>query len=156
MSVRATHRKFGSQQLQDVTQKGLLAQLALPRDAVAAHRVISGGIGTVVIGKIALDFAIEPAAVCRWAGIDRTTFARRDKSAEKRLSVSQSAVVYSMVRALDAAVEMFDGDKHKALNWFRTPARSLGGQAPMEMLSTPAGADAVLDLITRIEHGVIS
>ncbi len=156
MSTQAIHRKFGGLQQQDVMQPGLLAQLALPRDAVAAHRVISDGIGTVVIGKIALDLAIEPAVVCRWAGIDRTTFARRDKSAEKRLSVGQSAAVYSMARALDAAVAMFDGDKHKALNWFRTPARALAGQAPAEMLSTPAGADAVLDLITRIEHGVIS
>ena len=156
MADRTTPRKLGAKRLQHGAPKGLLARLALPKEPLAAHRIISGGISTVVIFKIAADFDIETAAVCRWAGIDRSTFKRRDQSTEKRLSVGQGAAVYGMARAMDAALEMFDGDKQKALIWLKAPARALGGQAPVELLSTPAGADAVFDLITRIEHGVVS
>lgn len=35
------------------------------------------------------------------------------------------------------------------------PARSLGMVCPIDMLSTPAGVEAVLDLVGQIEHGVV-
>lgn len=142
--------------MQSSTSEGLLERLDLPRDSLEAHRVISRGICTQVIGKIAVNFDIGTAAICRWAGINRANFARREKSAEKRLSSGQSATVYGMARAFDAALEMFDGDKQRTIDWFKAPARALGGKAPVDFLSTPAGADAVLDLINRIEHGVVS
>lgn len=156
MTARTTHKRFSTHSMRSRASTGLLSQLALPRDAVEAHRIISGGIRTPVIAKIAFTFDIEATAVCRWAGIDRNTFARRDKKDDQRLTSGQSAAIYAVAKALDAAVEMFNGDKQKALGWFNSPARALGGQAPISFLSTPAGADAVIDLITRIEHGVVS
>lgn len=142
--------------MQSSTSEGLLERLALPRDLLEAHRLISGGILTQVICKIAINFDIEAATICRWVGINRATVDRHDKYAGKRLSSGQSAAVYGMARALDAVVEMFDGDKKKALIWLETPARALGCQAPVDFLSTPAGVDAVFDLIVRIEHGAVS
>ncbi|MHC9037670.1 antitoxin Xre/MbcA/ParS toxin-binding domain-containing protein [Cobetia marina] len=34
--------------------------------------------------------------------------------------------------------------------------RGLGGRRPVEMVATTAGAEAVLDLIGRLEHGVFA
>lgn len=36
------------------------------------------------------------------------------------------------------------------------PVRGLGDRRPMDMLSTSAESQAVIDLIVRLEHGVFS
>lgn len=51
---------------------------------------------------------------------------------------------------------MFEGDKNAAVAWLKRPAKALGGSTPLDYLDTAAGAEAVHDLITRLEHGVIT
>ncbi|WP_268844002.1 MULTISPECIES: antitoxin Xre/MbcA/ParS toxin-binding domain-containing protein [Aeromonas] len=43
-----------------------------------------------------------------------------------------------------------------AMAWLHCPAKGLGGEIPMNILTTPSGVQAVVDLIGRIEHGVIA
>ncbi|MCC8420527.1 MULTISPECIES: MbcA/ParS/Xre antitoxin family protein [Photorhabdus] len=54
------------------------------------------------------------------------------------------------------AVDLFDGDKDKATQWMKRPVRGLGYATPESMLDTESGALDVINLIGRIEHGVIS
>ncbi|AFT68843.1 hypothetical protein B5T_00558 [Alloalcanivorax dieselolei B5] len=61
---------------------------------------------------------------------------------------------YRFAEVLKAATDLFEGDKARARQWLLNPVRGLGGRRPIEMLATSAGAEAVLNLIGRLEHGV--
>ena len=123
-----------------------------------AHSQIANGLTTDVIAELNRQLEMDVAFLCRVMGIDRTTFQRRAKNADptkRTLNSEQSAKVYLFVKAMDAAIGLFEGNKQKALAWLGKPARSLGMVCPIDMLSTPAGVEAVLDLVGQIEHGVV-
>ena len=43
-----------------------------------------------------------------------------------------------------------------ALEWLKHPNPAVGGDTPLEHAGTPAGAEEVIDLIGRLEHGIPS
>jgi putative toxin-antitoxin system antitoxin component (TIGR02293 family) len=53
-------------------------------------------------------------------------------------------------------LQLFEGDRTAAQRWLNEPAKALGGSKPIDYLDTEAGAEAVHDLILRLEHGVIT
>jgi len=57
---------------------------------------------------------------------------------------------------MNEALRLFEGDREAALLWLNRPAKALGEVTPMSCLDTKAGADAVRELIGRLEYGVIS
>jgi hypothetical protein len=60
---------------------------------------------------------------------------------------------HPLVDVLARAIEVF-GEREKALQWLRTPVRSLGDKTPISLLGTPEGLARVLDTLGRVEHGV--
>jgi putative toxin-antitoxin system antitoxin component (TIGR02293 family) len=42
------------------------------------------------------------------------------------------------------------------MSWLRSEQRALGYRVPFDLLATDPGADAVEDLLGRIEYGVIT
>lgn len=62
----------------------------------------------------------------------------------------------SVKKVIDAAIEMFGGDSKKAVSFLYKPAILLDGKTPISLLDTPAGAARVLDLIVRLQSGMIS
>ena len=48
------------------------------------------------------------------------------------------------------------GTPEKATRWLGKPNRALDGQAPETLLETDAGVTSVLQLLVRIEHGIVS
>jgi putative toxin-antitoxin system antitoxin component (TIGR02293 family) len=55
---------------------------------------------------------------------------------------------------VDRAIEVI-GDKNEALRWLGTPVRDLDYATPVSLIATPKGRTAVLDVLGRIEHGVM-
>jgi putative toxin-antitoxin system antitoxin component (TIGR02293 family) len=55
-----------------------------------------------------------------------------------------------------ARAEQVLGDKEAALAWLRTANRSLASTAPEDLLDTDIGAQSVMDVLGRIEHGVFN
>ncbi|WP_279452094.1 antitoxin Xre/MbcA/ParS toxin-binding domain-containing protein [Aeromonas hydrophila] len=70
------------------------------------------------------------------------------------LSISQGARVYGVAQALDAVLVFHRNDTVKTLSWLNRTAWGLGGVAPAQLLNTPMGVQAVIDLVGRIQHGV--
>lgn len=134
----------------------LLSALGLPAAAIAAHDSINIGLSATILRNITEATQLDEATLLRMAGIDRNTYSRRLNSAEKRFSPEQSARVYTLARAISAARELFNNDNTRLAQWLNRPAKGLGGKKPAELLSTPAGAEAVLTLVGRLEHGVLS
>jgi antitoxin Xre/MbcA/ParS-like protein len=54
---------------------------------------------------------------------------------------------------LARATEVF-ANEEKALRWLGTPVRALNYATPISLLGQPAGQDAVLAVLNRIEYGV--
>lgn len=56
-------------------------------------------------------------------------------------------------KVLVEAVSLF-GNERQALRWLKTPVKGLGNKRPVDMLSNDENAEAVLNIIGRLEHGV--
>ncbi len=69
--------------------------------------------------------------------------------------MKESEKVLRLIRVSTRADEVL-GDRETAREWMQIPNRALGMQSPQELLDTDIGADAVLDILGRIEHGVYS
>nr|WP_024964959.1 antitoxin Xre/MbcA/ParS toxin-binding domain-containing protein [Pantoea sp. IMH] len=134
----------------------LLLSLDLPETLTEAHDRIAHGLSATLLRRIASLSSLEEALLCRMAGIDRNTYSRRLSSASQTFSAEQSGRVYMLIRVISAASRLFDGDMGRVAQWLERPAKGLGGKKPADIISTPAGAEAVITLIGQIEHGVIT
>ena len=72
-----------------------------------------------------------------------------------RLTPEQSDVVIRTARTLAKAIDIL-GDREKAAHWLTTPNRALGGEIPISLLDTSAGAHEVETVLDRIVYGVYS
>ena len=80
------------------------------------------------------------------------TLARR--KVQGRLDIDESERLLRLGRVLDRTLHMVGGDTQDAMDWLTTPAPSLGGQLPLEYATTEMGAEEVVRIINRLEHGV--
>ena len=87
------------------------------------------------------------------SGID--VVATRPADPTGRLTPEQSDVVFRTATVLARAIDVL-GDKKKAVHWLTTPNRALGGEIPITLLDTSAGAHEAEALLERIEYGVYS
>lgn len=132
---------------------GLLATLLLPKQPVNAHKETLAGISYEVVRKLSIMTQIDEITICQLANV---TLTKRTIKSKNVLSSAQSIRLYVFIRTLDATLQLFDGDFSAAIQWLKSPARALGDESPILMLSTPPGVEAVMDLIGQIKHGVIS
>jgi putative toxin-antitoxin system antitoxin component (TIGR02293 family) len=71
--------------------------------------------------------------------------AMKERSAEKE---TEREVV------IKRAIEVI-GEKEEAMRWLGTPVRALGYATPISRLNDREGQTAVLDVLDRLEHGVL-
>jgi putative toxin-antitoxin system antitoxin component (TIGR02293 family) len=120
-------------------------------DGVALVGQINEGLD----GKVAtliVDWAkMSQNDLRKMSGIPPTTFGR---SLKARFSPDQSERLVRIIRVIDRAVELFEGDKEEAQKWLKEPNRALGWKVPAELMASETGAYEVMKLITRLEHGV--
>ncbi|WP_279486088.1 antitoxin Xre/MbcA/ParS toxin-binding domain-containing protein [Aeromonas veronii] len=133
--------------------KTIFDSLGIPSDPLGAHLWIVAGVTPGIIHRLAELMSTDAVLICRLAGISRSTVARKVRIGAP-LSISQGARVYGVVQALDAALSLNKNDTAKALSWLNRPAWGLGGVAPAQLLNTPMGVQAVINLVGRIRHGV--
>jgi putative toxin-antitoxin system antitoxin component (TIGR02293 family) len=86
--------------------------------------------------------------------IPRRTLALRRQKVQP-LSPAESDRLARVARILAIADETF-GNSHKTHRWLRKPNRGLGGQVPLELLLTEAGARLVEQALGRIDHGIFA
>ena len=85
-------------------------------------------------------------------GIPRQTLVRRRlRGVLQRDEGDRAATV---ARVFNAALAYFEGDREHALDWLKHPNPALGGETPLQRADTATGAEDVIDLIGRLEHGI--
>ncbi|HEY2454421.1 MAG TPA: antitoxin Xre/MbcA/ParS toxin-binding domain-containing protein [Scandinavium sp.] len=106
------------------------------------------------VARLITDWAkITQRDLSEMSGISLMAFSRRAKT---QFSAEQSEQLVRIIRVIDRTVELFEGDKEKALKWLNLPSKVLRGKAPKELLVSETGAYEVMKLIIRLEHGVYS
>ncbi|MBL0455580.1 antitoxin Xre/MbcA/ParS toxin-binding domain-containing protein [Aeromonas veronii] len=131
----------------------VFSSLSIPIDSLGAHLWIVAGVAPSTIHRVAELMSTDVGLICRLAGISRHTVARKLRIGAP-LSISQGARVYGVVQALEAVLFLHRNNTARALSWLHRPAWGLGGKRPAEVLSTALGAQAVIVLVGRIQHGV--
>jgi putative toxin-antitoxin system antitoxin component (TIGR02293 family) len=84
--------------------------------------------------------------------IPRRTLSHR-KSRRQKLTCEESDRVVRLARTMALAEQVF-GDRAKALSWLRGPKRLFQGRAPLELLSSEAGARLVEEALYQIDDGI--
>ncbi len=102
------------------------------------------------VGRLAERLNVLDLVILEVSDISERTFQRR-KVDHKPLSASESDRVLRIARVAERAEKVFE-DPDKARRWLSSP-HSLLGRAPLELLSTDAGARAVEDELVRIDFG---
>ncbi len=77
------------------------------------------------------------------------------RKGEGLLNSEESAKLVRVARVIQRAEEVFD-DPDSARDWLKSANTSLSGETPMSLLDTEIGAEAVIDTLGRIEHGVFA
>ena len=89
-------------------------------------------------------------------GISERTFHRWKKHPpDQPLSPEVSSRLWKFAEVLNSACELFS-TQEAAEEWLRRPAMALDGRRPVDLLSTPAGVEAVEVLIGRLKYGVFT
>ena len=112
------------------------------------------GVSVAVFDSLAAEIGASKTLLGRIIGLPSSTLVRRRQS--KRLSPEESDRLYRVASTYQHTLQLFEGDRQAAKRWLNEPAKALGGISPIEYLDTEAGAEAVHDLILRLEHGIIT
>jgi putative toxin-antitoxin system antitoxin component (TIGR02293 family) len=126
-----------------------------PLNPFEVHKSILGGLTYKSLADFVKASQLPLASVAKWIDLPTSTLDRRKKS-HQSLRPDESDRLYRLAQVFEKAVGLFEGDVTAAREWLTTPARGLGQQVPLELVQTAVGAQMVLDLIGRLEHGVFS
>jgi putative toxin-antitoxin system antitoxin component (TIGR02293 family) len=88
-------------------------------------------------------------------GVSYRTVQRRSDAPAKPLSEAQSYRLWKFAEILASATEL-QGDQKAAEAWLSEPAPALDRHTPLDLMTTPAGAEIVEELLTRLKYGVYS
>ena len=100
--------------------------------------------------KDALD--VTEAQLVSVVGIPRQTLVRRRLRGVLRREEGDRAA--TVARVFNAAFAYFEGDRAHAVDWLKHPNPALDGETPLQRADTATGAEDVIDLIGRLEHGI--
>ena len=127
-----------------VLQRNVRSEL----DLVAA---VQGGLPTRAVERMVEHGLLTRDEVYALIAPKRTYLLRRQK--RQPLTQSESEKVARLARIFALAEDAFQGTP-KASAWLRQPSRVLGGQVPLELLATEAGARLMEEELLRIDWGV--
>lgn len=117
-----------------------------------AH-LIRKGLPFKTIENFCKVFGLSQQELYRYLRLNERTMARRKK--EFKLNADESDRIYRLAKIFSMALYVLEDDKF-AVEWLSTPKAVLGGEIPLALLDTEAGANEVTQLLGRIEYGVYS
>ncbi len=115
--------------------------------------LLQEGLPFSTVETIRETLALSRPEVLAILGITDRTLVRRKK--ESRLQASESDRLFRLARVAALALEVLE-EAEKARRWLHKPNRALGGEVPLDLLSTDIGARQVEELLHRIDHGLFS
>lgn len=120
--------------------------------AVAVHEVLHAGLPRRALLNSVPD-GIPLSTLLPVFGISLRTFMRLKTAPDKLLDAEQSGRVWRFAELFTKAEDVFQS-RARAVQWMLEPAMALENRRPIELLTTPVGAQLVDDVIERMRFGV--
>jgi putative toxin-antitoxin system antitoxin component (TIGR02293 family) len=127
--------------------------LGLPSRGTRLHDLIHQGLPFEHLDQIATLLNVQRGVISRAIGVSPATLMRRAKVG--RFTTVESDRLVALVTLFHEALSLFENDKTAATEWMSSPVRGLGSKCPLYMLGTRVETKAVLDLIGRLERGIL-
>lgn len=125
----------------------------ISRDALTRARAIELGLPVKMLRVLLKDGEIGIGDLARFIA-PRRTLERRLRDGE-RLTTEESDRLARFMTILELCEHLF-GDRHEAMDWLRSPMLSFNEQAPIDLMKTSAGSEAVNELLQRGRHGMLA
>lgn len=113
---------------------------------------LRNGLPTESFGRLQTLLGVSQRALAGYLGLSEATLHRR--FAEGRFKAEESERLYRYLEVFEKATALFENEV-KAKTWLSQPTLALGGQTPLDFARSERGAREVLDLIERLEYGVL-
>lgn len=120
--------------------------------AVAVHEALHAGLPRRALLR-AIPPGIPVTTLLPVFGISVRTFMRLKSEPDKLLDSEQSGRVWQFAELFAKAEDVL-GSQESAVDWMMSSAMALENRRPIELLTTPVGAQLVDDVIERMRHGV--
>jgi putative toxin-antitoxin system antitoxin component (TIGR02293 family) len=114
------------------------------------HCIRAETISVLTLKKLRNELDVSEDVALSLVSMSRATIARR-----KTLKPDEAGRVFRIASILALTEEVL-GDHDKGVRWLKSPAYFLGGESPLSLTRTEAGAEEVRNLLFRIEHSVYS
>ncbi len=115
------------------------------------HAAAEKGLSVMVVDALSRNLHASREELLSALSLSGRTLSRRQS--EGVLSPEESDRAMRLARVAAQAEETLGG-RMEAVAWLHAANRSLGGHAPLELVRTDAGAELVVDVLGRLEHGV--
>jgi putative toxin-antitoxin system antitoxin component (TIGR02293 family) len=122
-------------------------------EGVALAREVQQGFPVGAVEELLASGVIDRGDLFQLVIPQRTLSHRRAKGQD--LTPEESNRLARVAGIVLRTLELFESSE-VAARWLRRPNRALGGERPLELLASDAGARAVEQVLGRIEHGVYS
>ena len=113
---------------------------------------IRAGLPASFLDRLKDTLDVTETQLARVVGIPRQTLVRRRLRGVLRRDEGDRAA--RVARVFNMALSYFDGNREHALDWLKHPNPALAGETPLRRADTATGAEDVIDLIGRLEHGI--
>lgn len=114
------------------------------------QRIRSEQVPASVLKNLMLELDVDEKSVLSLVSISRATSHRRIT-----LKPDEAGRVFRVASILALSEEVLGGHS-QGVRWLKSPARFLGGETPLNLIKTEAGAEAVRNMLFRIEYSVYS
>lgn len=129
-------------------------RLGIPPRGARLYSVLRSGLPYDVFEHLAHCIDLNRSTLAEHLGIAPATLQRRLKV--RRFNAEESDRLFRLAAIYKAALDLFEQDVEATRRWLAGPVTGLGDRRPLDMLIISAEAQAVLDLIGRLEHGVVA
>jgi putative toxin-antitoxin system antitoxin component (TIGR02293 family) len=124
-----------------------------PRDLNDLIGMLKQGLPVGAFDRLRERLDVPEKMLASTLNIAYRTLSRRKK--EGRFKTDESERVLRIAKLYEKALDVLEDDEITR-QWFKMPAKALGGRTPLEYADTEPGAQEVEDLLVRIEYGVFS
>lgn len=105
-------------------------------------------VSVLVLKNLKKELEISEDDILSLVSMTRATIARR-----RTLKSDEAGRVFRIASLLALSEEVL-GSHNKGMRWLKSHCHFLGNETPLNLAKTEAGANAVKDLLFRIEHSV--
>lgn len=120
-----------------------------------AHERVCKGVSLGEVIRFMEQIGLTQQETAALLGVPLRTFQRWLGIHARKLDATTGGRYYRAIRIIQHATVLL-GSMATTLEWLRSPQRALGFRIPLQLLATEPGAEAVEDLLGRIEYGVVT